>query len=135
MGADDNLATVKGIYDSFGSGDVQAILDQLTDDVDWASAAESTSAPWYGVKHGKAEVPDFFKELGSAVSVTEFTPLSIASNDTDVMAVIHFAMTSTRTGNSGVMDVHHWWRFRDGKVYYYRGTEDTALTAQLLSDD
>ena len=31
--------------------------------------------------------------------------------------------------------LHHWWRFRDGKVYYYRGTEDTALTARLLSDD
>ena len=38
---------------------------------------------------------EFFKELGGAVSVTEFTPLSFASNDTDVMAVIHFAMTST----------------------------------------
>jgi hypothetical protein len=32
------------------------------------------------------------------------------------------------------MDLHHWWRFRDGKIYYYRGTEDTALTASLLAD-
>ena len=131
----DNIRTVEAIYDAFGRGDVGFIVDQLTDDVDWASAAESSAAPWYGVKHGKAEVPEFFKELGGAVSITEFTPLSIAANDTDVMAIIHFAMTSTRTGKSGEMDLHHWWRFRDGKVYYYRGTEDTALTARLLSDD
>jgi hypothetical protein len=33
------------------------------------------------------------------------------------------------------MELHHWWRCCVGTVYYYRGTEDTALTAKLLSDD
>jgi hypothetical protein len=31
------------------------------------------------------------------------------------------------------MDLHHWFRFRDGKVYFYRGTEDTALMADALT--
>lgn len=31
------------------------------------------------------------------------------------------------------MEIHHWWRFRDGKVYLYRSTEDTALTEKLLT--
>jgi ketosteroid isomerase-like protein len=56
----------------------------------------------------------------------------MASNKTDVLAVIRFAITSKQTGLSGAMDLHHWWRFRDGKVYLYRGTEDTALTGALL---
>jgi len=30
------------------------------------------------------------------------------------------------------MDLHHYWRLRDGKVAYYRGSEDTALTAAIL---
>jgi ketosteroid isomerase-like protein len=30
------------------------------------------------------------------------------------------------------MDIHHWWRFRDGKIYLYRGTEDTAQTQDML---
>jgi uncharacterized protein len=130
----DNIKTVEAIYDAFGRGDVGFIIDQLTDDIDWASGSESSIAPWYGVRH-MAEIPDFFRELGGAITVTEFTPLAYTSNDTDVMAVIRFGMTSTQTGKSGVMDLHHWWRFRDGKVYYYRGTEDTALTTQLLSDE
>jgi ketosteroid isomerase-like protein len=33
------------------------------------------------------------------------------------------------------MDTHHWWRFRDGKIYFYRGTEDTAQTQDLLRQD
>jgi ketosteroid isomerase-like protein len=31
------------------------------------------------------------------------------------------------------MNLHHYWRFRDGKVAYYRGSEDTALIAAALS--
>jgi ketosteroid isomerase-like protein len=37
------------------------------------------------------------------------------------------------TDKRGAMDVHHWFRFRDGKIAFYRGTEDTALTAHLLA--
>ena len=33
------------------------------------------------------------------------------------------------------MDIHHWFRFRDGKIYFYRGTEDTAATAAMLHKD
>jgi ketosteroid isomerase-like protein len=49
------------------------------------------------------------------------------------MAVIRFGMTAKTTGRSGVMDLHHWWRFKDGRVVLYRGTEDTALVAELLA--
>ena len=37
------------------------------------------------------------------------------------------------TGKSATMDLHHWWRFRDSKVCFYRGTEDTAATHQILT--
>jgi hypothetical protein len=30
------------------------------------------------------------------------------------------------------MDLHHYFRFRDGKIWYYRGTEDTEQTAAAL---
>ncbi|HEY8058669.1 MAG TPA: nuclear transport factor 2 family protein, partial [Acidimicrobiales bacterium] len=63
--------------------------------------------------------------------VTEFTPLSVAANDDDVFVTIRFAMKSKLTGNTAEMELHHWWQFRDGKVARYRGTEDTALTAEV----
>ena len=132
MGADENLKTIQGVYEAFGRGDVQAILDVLADDVDFASEPDQRIAPWHG-RRSKADVPAFFQALGDTVDVTEFTPLAFASNDTDVMVVIRFGMTVKATNKSGMMDLHHWWRFRDGKVVMYRGTEDTALTAKLLS--
>jgi hypothetical protein len=32
------------------------------------------------------------------------------------------------------MHLHHYFRFRDGKIDYYRGTEDTAQTGSVLAD-
>lgn len=128
----ENVATIQSIYEAFGRGDVAFILERVTDDVDWASEADSKIAPWHGIHRGRAEVPNFFKELGAAVEVTEFTPLSFTDNASDVMVVIRFGIRVRANGKSGVMDLHHWWQLRDGKVFRYRGTEDTALTAELL---
>jgi uncharacterized protein len=128
------ITTVQQIYEAFGRGDIGFILDQLTDDVDWASCPDSDVAPWHGIHQGKAEVPGFFKALGENLDITEFTPLSFTANDTDVMVVTRWGATAKATGKSATMDIHHWWRFRDGKIYLYRGTEDTAQTQDMLHD-
>jgi ketosteroid isomerase-like protein len=36
------------------------------------------------------------------------------------------------TGKTAQMNLHHYFKFRDGQVAYYRGTEDTAQTAAVL---
>jgi len=132
---DRKIEIVQGVYEAFGRGDIEYILGQLTDDVDWASCPDSDIAPWHGIHRGRAEVPAFFKALGDTLQITEFTPLSFTSNETDVMVVTHWAAVAPATGKSTAMDIHHWWRFRDGKICFYRGTEDTARTQQLLSAD
>jgi ketosteroid isomerase-like protein len=130
---DENIKTIQVLYEAFGRGDVARILDELTDDVDWATDAQLEAAPWHRRYVGRDEVPAFFESLAETVDVTEFTPLSFTANDTDVMCVIRFGMTVKATGKSASANIHHWWRFRDGKIYFYRGAEDTALTQQLLT--
>jgi ketosteroid isomerase-like protein len=83
VSADINLKTVVQAYEAFGHGDVAGILSTLTDDVDWAAEASSSGAPWYGIRHGKDAVAQFFTEFGSAMEVEEFTPVTFAANDTD----------------------------------------------------
>ena len=127
-----NTDAVQRIYQAFGERDVQTILDLLADDVDFASEADQKIAPWHG-RRGKAEVPAFFQAIGENLDVTEFSVLSMTSNDTDVMAVIRFGFAVKANGKVATMDLHHWWRFRDGKVVLYRGSEDTALVADSLA--
>jgi len=127
-----NIKTIEQVYEAFGRGDVAAILDAVTDDVDWAAEAASSAAPWYGVRHGKDAVAAFFSDFGSAMDVEEFTPVSFAASDTDVLTVVRFRARSRRTGKPADMNLHHYFKFRDGKVAYYRGTEDTAQTEAVL---
>jgi ketosteroid isomerase-like protein len=133
MSGNDNIKTITSIYEAFGRGDVGAILDAVTDDVDWAAEAAGTHAPWYGSHRGHAGVTEFFTAFGTACEVEEFTPKSLAANDTDVMAVVRCRAKVRATGKVIDMDLHHWFQFRDGKVAYYRGTEDTAQTAAAFA--
>ncbi len=132
MSADANIKTIMGVYEAFGRGDVAAILDAVTDDVDWSAEAASAAAPWHGARHGKDAVATFFADFGSTMEVEEFTPVSIAANDTDVLAVVRFRARSRATGKTVAMGLHHLFTFRDGKIAYYRGTEDTAQTEAVL---
>jgi ketosteroid isomerase-like protein len=132
MSADANIKTIMSAYEAFGRGDVAAMLELMTDDVDWAAEADPAVAPWHGVRHGKDAVAKFFAEFGSTMEVEEFTPVSIAANDTDVLTVVRFRARSRATGKTAAMDLHHYFAFREGKIGYYRGTEDTAQTQAVL---
>jgi uncharacterized protein len=132
MSAEDNLETIKGVYEAFGRGDVDAILAVVTDDVDWSADADSDAAPWYGQRQGKDEVARFFQEIAGALDVREFTPLAFAASDSEVMALIRFGMAGKESGREGSMHLHHYFRFRDGRIEYYRGSEDTAQTVAVL---
>jgi ketosteroid isomerase-like protein len=132
MSADVNIKTIEGVYEAFARGDVAAIQDVVTDDVDWATESASTAAPWHGLRKGKDGVADFFANFGATMEVQEFTPISFAANDTDVLTVVRFKAKNRKTGKTLAMDLHHWFVFRDGKISSYRGTEDTVQTEAVF---
>jgi uncharacterized protein len=130
----DNIETIKAVYAAFARGDVGAIVDVVTDDVEWASDTSSDGASWYGVHKGKEGVGAFFEAFGNAMEVEDFTPLTYAADaDGDVLTVVRFAARSRETGKLAAMQLHHWFRFTSGKISYYRGTEDTAITVAALT--
>jgi ketosteroid isomerase-like protein len=133
MSANDNVKVIHSVYEAFGRGDVAAILDVLTDDVDWASeAADAKGAPWYGVRRGHVGVAAFFEGFGSTMEVEEFTPEVFAATDSEVLTIVHLRARVRASGQSISMDLHHRFTFRDGKIAYYRGTEDTQQTVAAL---
>src|ERR1700687_3073286 len=44
MNADTNIKTIAQVYEACGRGDIAAILDAVTDDIDWAAEASSAAA-------------------------------------------------------------------------------------------
>jgi uncharacterized protein len=134
MSTEQNMQAARQMYEAFASGDLQAILDRVTDDVDWSTDAAIESAPWYGPRHGKDGVASFFQAVATTGPVTEFTPLAMAGNDDgDVLVFIRYAFTVTATGKQVEMNMHHYWKFRDGKACFVRSSEDTAQVAAALT--
>ena len=133
MSQDDNLKLVREIYDAVGRGDVAAILDRVTDDVDWSAEAASQAAPWYGPRAGRAGVASFFSDLAASIEITEFIPDSFATGEDDVHLLVRWTFRSIATGRQASMTMHHYWRIRDGRVERFRGSEDTELTARVFA--
>ncbi|HXQ19680.1 MAG TPA: nuclear transport factor 2 family protein [Acidimicrobiales bacterium] len=132
MSAEQNIKVIQTVYEAFSRGDLGVILDAVTDDVDWATEAAGRGAPWYGPHKGRDQVTDFFTQFGSAMEVEEFTPTAYAGTDTDVHSVVRCRTKSRATGRGVDMELHHYFRFEDGQIAYYRGTEDTAQVEAAL---
>jgi ketosteroid isomerase-like protein len=132
MSTEDNVKTVTSVYEAFGRGDIAAVVEVLADDVDWSAEAASTDVPWWGPRHGKAEVVSFFEALGGAMETTEFTPLVVMGDGDDVLTVVRYGARSRTNGRTATMELHHHWKLRDGKITHYRGAEDTLQTLQVF---
>jgi ketosteroid isomerase-like protein len=134
MSAADNVATVHEIYDAFGRGDVATILGKLADDVNWAPDAAGDGAAWYGERHGRDDVIGFFEGIAATTEVTEFNPITFASTDNEVLTFVRYGFRAKGGGPATTMNLHHYFRFAaDGKIEYYRGSEDTQLTVSALA--
>jgi ketosteroid isomerase-like protein len=133
MSAENNLATIRGIYEAFGTGDVEAILAGVADNVDWAVDAEPVG-PWYGQRKGKDGVASFFADIASATEVLDFGVEGMGASDNEVFSFLRFAVRMKSTGREASFHLHHYFRFgADGRIEYYRGSEDSAQVAKALA--
>ena len=66
------------------------------------------------------------------MEVQEFSPYAFATSEDEVHTVVRCRATARATGKTIDHDLHHYFRFDNGKIAYYRGTEDTAETEAAL---
>jgi len=125
-----NLSTVQGIYESFGKGDIPAILDVLADDVEWEAwednSAVKAGVPWMVPRRGKAEVVKFFEAAGQ-MEVLDLQVLNMMEGANQVAVSFVFEVNLPTWGGGHYRDEEiHLWTFEDGKVSSLRHYTDTA---------
>jgi ketosteroid isomerase-like protein len=99
----------------------------------WAVDAEPV-APWYGPRTGKDQVASFFADLASSTEVQDFAVEGMGASENEVFAFLRFAVRMNATGREASFHLHHYFRFGDdGKIEYYRGSEDSAQVARALA--
>src|SRR4030095_81355 len=62
-------------YEGFGRRDIPALLELLSDDVEWRFLGKpDTGTPYGGTFKGKQEVVQFFEKLAQSDEIMEFEP-------------------------------------------------------------
>jgi ketosteroid isomerase-like protein len=115
---------VRGIYDAFAAGDVDAVFAAMTPEIEWD---EAEGMPYGGVYHGReAIVSSVFGPI--LTDVTGFTAAPdeiLALDETRVVARGRYA----GTGAKGPLDARfvHIWTVSDGRVSRYEQLADTKV--------
>jgi ketosteroid isomerase-like protein len=125
-----NTDTVKAIYESFGKGDVPAILARLAPDVSWEHDWGAERLRWFEERKGPAAVPGFFATLAD-FEFLRFEPSAFLEDETKVAVPVHLEVVCKANGKRiRDLEMHLWTFGPDGRVTGFRHFVDTQQWAQ-----
>jgi uncharacterized protein len=120
-----NLEIVKQAYSSFAQGNIPAILDVLSDNIEWELPA-SANVNFAGTFKGKEQVLHFFQSIAEENEFKEFTPEKFLADGNDVVVLGHLEATAKPTGKTSANKWAHYWELKDGKAVKHCEYVDTA---------
>jgi len=94
MSEPENLRVVQKAYENFKTGSVEALLGQMSDDVDWR-LPDIEGVPFAGARRGRGAVAEFFSTLADAQA------RGLAEYYTDVASVKRLPVTRARAAGQG----------------------------------
>ena len=129
MSADENTRLVQGAYEAFGRGDMAALAEVMTDDIEWRNPGDPAHDPNAGTFKGKEAVLGWFGGLASTRDYTTFEPREFIAQNDKVVSLVYAEATVRDTGRPFVSHEAHVWAFRDGKLARFQSYHDTAAAA------
>ena len=128
MSEQDNTTTVQKAYNNFKTGNIQCLLDQMSDDVTW-QLPEVEGVAVAGKRNGRDGVKEFFTTLSRDQDVLEFEPREFVAQGDKVISLGHYSWRVKDTGREYESDFVHIFTVRDGKIVAFREHFDTAVVA------
>ena len=123
----DNVSLLKNLYESFGRGDIPAVLGAMSPDIKWHQAESNPYMPsgeaWVGPD---AVLKNLFMRIGTEWDGFAVHPKSFHSAGDSVNVECRNSGTYKATGKSMDTQVCHVWDVRNGKVTRFQQYVDTA---------
>lgn len=125
--ADQNTAIVQKAYEAFKRGEINGILELLSDDVSWEPIiGAGPHVPHAGKRQGKAAVRQFFETLGNTFVFERFEPREFVAQGDVVVALGHYQGRPKTTGRAIETDWAMVFRIKDGRITEFREFTDSA---------
>ena len=120
----EHVQAVQAIYEAFGRGDIDAILERLAPDIAWESWEDNHATrgevAYLVPKHDREGVRAFFGEVAK-IGIRDFQVLDFLASERQVVAEVHIE-TPLFTDE----ELHLWTFGEDGLVHRFRHYVDTA---------
>lgn len=120
--------TIQSMYAAFGRGDLPALLEHLSDDVEWTHHG-SIGLPFMGTFRGKAAVAKWFADVAAVDGVQAFEPREFLAGPDHVTVLGWERTRALPNGNVFETDWVHVFNVKNGRVTRFVGSYDTAASA------
>ena len=97
MSEQENIAIAQQGYNNFKTGNIGALLDQLSADITW-QLPEIKGVPLAGRRTGRDGVADFFATVARDQEVLEFEPREFVAQVDKVVSLGHYKWRVKETG-------------------------------------
>ena len=124
-----NVELIQMLYEAFGNGRVDTILEHCSDTITWDCVGNPDWVPLAGTRTGKAAVQRFFEELARGYTFEEFVPDSFHDAGDHVFCFGHSRSRAAATGKTIDDRFLHAFRIESGKVAGFTEFSDTAAVA------
>lgn len=125
-----NLEVVQELYEAFGRGDVPAVLERLSPEIEWH---EAEGFPYGGTYRGHDEVLEgVFARLDSEWDDFRVAPERFVDGDDVIVALGEYSGTYLETGRDFRAPFAHVWDVDGGRAVRFQQHTDTAVVQQAL---
>lgn len=119
-----NSDALKGGYEAFNRGDVDAVAAIYTDDVTW-EGPNSEGVPMSGKNEGKGNVLKALGQIGEMFESFHVSPDELIE-DGDTIVVLSHIEAKTKSGTELKLPGVEVWQMSDGIAHRVRSLIDTA---------
>jgi ketosteroid isomerase-like protein len=125
-----NKEIIQGIYDSFASGDVAAVIAAFANDISWT---EADGFPLAGTYIGpQAVVENVFVRLGEFSDNWGVVVDRLVADGDTVVAIGKYTWNHKKSGKPCEARMAHVWTLADGKASSFLQHVDTARVRDLI---
>jgi uncharacterized protein len=126
MSERENTQLVQQAYRDFQNGDIPALLDALSEDVEWL-VPEVEGVPGRGTWRGPEQVGEFFRILSDTQEPRQLELREFVAQGDKVVVLGHYVWHVKATGKEWESDFVHALSVREGKVTRFQEYTDTAV--------
>jgi len=123
--SEETVSAIRGVYESFGAGDVGAVLGAFDPNIEWTEAA---GTPYGGTYHGPdAVAQNVFAAIMRDVDGFVVAPEEYVDAGDRVVALGTYSGRGKESGTEFAIPFAHAWTVRDGRVTSFQQYVDSAL--------